>query len=252
MDLEFRRGDRERPRGHALAFFEAPDGRILATYLVVAPIAIDLAKYMPPMFAGQMPSRAVQDATAMPLPPLPEEIAGGVPALERLAGLREDDLIACGALDPSQVDRMLMGAAEAGQRYVALYRAWLERAPEDAPAAIENAPSLDVDEVMFSLMGDHDRVAEIAKLVGKLRYALGTGDQQLADETTGQMARVGNHLGEKYRIAQLIEAAQRPDDRGARLAELHVDRCYKLAAEEYMALGPIETEIRRLSESGSP
>ncbi len=246
MELDFRLGDRERPKGHALAFFEASDGRIFGTYLVVAPITIDLAKYMPPMFAGQVPPRAVQEATAMPLPPLPEEIHGGVAALERLAKLRDDDLVGCGALDPGQVDRLLMAAAEAGQRYAALYKSWLDRAPEEPlPAPVEE-PALDVGEVMLSLMGDHDRVAEIAKLVGKLRYAVETGDDRLADETTAEMARVGKYLGEKYRIAQLVEAARRPD--GARLAQLHVERCYKLAAEEYMALGAIEAEIKRLTE----
>src|SRR5213595_1858881 len=113
MHLDFRRGSADRPRGHALAFFEAPDGSIVATYLIVAPIEIDLAKYMPPMFAGQMPTRAAQEATAMPLPPLPEVVEGGVSSLERLADLRGDDLVACGQLDPSQIDRVLMAAAEA-------------------------------------------------------------------------------------------------------------------------------------------
>ena len=58
MNLQFRRGAADRPRGHALAYFEAPDGRLYATYLVIPPIQIDLAKYMPPMFAGQISAQA--------------------------------------------------------------------------------------------------------------------------------------------------------------------------------------------------
>jgi hypothetical protein len=247
VNLEFRRGDANQPRGHALAFFEASDGRILGTYLVIAPITIDLAKYMPPMFAGQMPSRAAQEASAMPLPPIPEEIAGGVAELERLAQLRGDDLIACGSVDATQIDRMLMAAAEAGQRYVQLYRAWLDRAPASVEPPSE-APALDVDEVMLSLMGEHDRVAEVAKLVGKLRYSIEVQDKGLTRDTVAEMERVGRYLGEKYRVPDLIEAAQRPDATGAKLAQLHVERCYKLAAEEYMALGAIEAEIKRLDE----
>lgn len=248
MQLDFRLGSAEQPRGHALAFFEAPGGRVLATYLVIAPITIDLAKYMPPMLAGQMPTRAAQEAAAMPLPPIPEEVPGGVAELERLAQLRGDDLIGCGSIDAGQIDRLLMAAAEAGQRYVQLYRGWLDRAPAVPIEPVTEEPVLDVDEVMLSLMGDHDRVAELAKLVGKLRYSIEVQDKHLTDDTAAEMERLGKYMGEKYRVRDLIAAARRPDPNGARLAQLHVERCYKLAAEEYMALGPIEAEIKRLAE----
>lgn len=243
--MDFRRGNPAEPRGHALAIFESSDGRVLATYLVVAPILIDLAKYMPPMFAGQMPSRAAQEASAMPLPPIPEEIGGGLAELERLAELRGDDLVHCGSVDASQVDRLLMAAAEAGQRYVQLYKTWLERVPA-AVAPAGDAPALDVDEVMLSLMGDHDRVARLAKLVGQMRFAIEVRDTGLGDEAAAEMERIGQYLGGKYRVTELVAAARRPDEVGAQLAQLHVDRCYKLAAEEYLALAPIEAEIRKL------
>lgn len=202
---------------------------------------------MPPMFAGQMPSRAAQDASAMPLPPIPEEVPGGFAELARLAELRGDDLVHCGSVDAGQIDRLLMAAAEAGQRYVALYKMWLERAPAVVEPAAE-APALDVDEVMLSLMGDHDRVAQLAKLVGKLRYSIEVSDAALGEDTVAEMERLGKYLGDKYRVGELVAAARRPDETGARLAQLHVERCYKLAAEEYLALGPIEAEIKKLGE----
>ena len=56
MDLTFERGDPSRPCGHALLYFTtgSPE-RVLATYLVIPPIALNLAKYMPPMFAANLP-----------------------------------------------------------------------------------------------------------------------------------------------------------------------------------------------------
>jgi hypothetical protein len=241
MELDFRRGDPGRPRGHALAYFEAADGRVLATYLVVPPIVIDLAKYVPPMFAGQIPTVGGQDATAMPLPPVPEEVAGGVSALEQMAERRDDDLVYCGRVDAGQLDRLLIGATEAGQRYATLYRDWAQRLPaEDEP------PALDVDEVMLSLMGEPERIASLARLVGKVRYALEVTDPALQADAVAEMERLARHMADKYRPAELIAAAQRPGPGGARLAELHIQRCYKLAAEEYAEVARLEAEIRQL------
>jgi hypothetical protein len=241
--IEFRRGDRGRPRGHALAYFDSTDGHVLATYLVVPPIVIDLAKYMPPMFAGHLPMMSAHDVSAMPLPPVPEEIAGGLAELERLADLRDDDLVYCGRIEAGALDRLLIGATEAGGEYAQIYRDWLERTPA---VPIEETPALDVDEVMRSLMGDADRVAELAKLIGRLRYAVEVADPALQQETVAEMQRIGRHMADKYRAAELIAAAQRPGAEGARLAELHVQRCYKLATEEYAEVAGIEAEIKRL------
>lgn len=240
VELEFRRGDRSRPRGHALAFFETSDGRVLATYLVVPPIVIDLAKYMPPMFAGQLPTLGAQDVGAMPLPPVPEEVAGGLAALEGLAERRDDDLLYCGRADPGHLDRLLMGATEAGQAYGTLYREGAERLPEEQP------PTFDVDEVMLSLMGEQERIASLARLVGKVRYALEVADPGLQADAVAEMERLARHMAEKYRPADLIAAAQRPGADGARLAGLHVQRCHKLAAEEYADVARLEAEIRQL------
>ena len=86
MRATFERGDPSAPRGHALVYFRDshdPD-RIRASYLVIAPIEMDLAKYVPPMFAGQLSGMMPSGPTALPLPPVPEEIES-LAWLERLA-----------------------------------------------------------------------------------------------------------------------------------------------------------------------
>lgn len=243
-------GASTRPRGHALAYFDTTDGRIFATYLVLPPIVIDLARYLPPMFAGHIPTMPAQEASAMPLPPVAEEIPGGVDALERLARQRDDDLVYCGRVDPTQLERLLLGAAEAGARYAALYRDSAGR-DVDSTLAEAQAPALDVGDVMLSLMGDHEKVSELSKLIGKLRYALDGRDTAAIDEAIRDMEGVGRHLSDKYRVGELISAARRPGALGARLAELHVQRCYKLVVEEYEDVAKIEEQIRRaLQEEG--
>ncbi|MCS7003231.1 MAG: hypothetical protein NZ518_10325, partial [Dehalococcoidia bacterium] len=66
MPLSFVRGSADRPRGHAILSFTVDD-RVVATYVVVPPIAINLAKYLPPMFAGQVNLAETPEIAAVPL-----------------------------------------------------------------------------------------------------------------------------------------------------------------------------------------
>ena len=51
MDFTFERGSADNPRGHALIYFQSfhDAGELLATYLVVLPIQVDVSKYVPPV-----------------------------------------------------------------------------------------------------------------------------------------------------------------------------------------------------------
>jgi hypothetical protein len=61
------------------------------------------------------------------------------------------------------------------------------------------------------------------------------------------MERVGRSLPDKYRVGELVAAAGRDGQAGARLAELLLERSYKLCQEEYAEVARIEAEIKRLS-----
>jgi ubiquinone biosynthesis protein UbiJ len=83
-------------------------------------------------------------------------------------------------------------------------------------------------------------------MVGTLRYAVEGGDVRLAEETVSDMQRVARHLTDKYRPAELIAAARSADPRSAQLAELYLERCYKLVDEDYAALADLDTRIDEL------
>ena len=63
------------------------------------------------------------------------------------------------------------------------------------------------------------------------------------------MRRVADPLAEKYRSTELMAAAIEPGERGARLAELYLERGYKLLDEEYADIPRIERAIRELQQN---
>jgi hypothetical protein len=253
--LTFRAGDPDRPRGHALVFFrdgESPDD-IWATYLVVAPIKMDLGKYIPAAFATQLSGQlAASTPSAYPLPPVPEKFEGGLEALERLAELRNDDLLDGGTLRMSDPLYALQPVTDIGAQYAeqcTTYFAAQPLAASPEAAAIKGVNDLDVDELLMQVMPDREKVGRLARLTGTLRYAMGGGDARLTEDTLGEMRRVARHLGEKYRPTELIEAASSSSTGSAELAQLFIERCYKLVDEDYAALADIDRRIEVLKTS---
>jgi hypothetical protein len=249
--LTFRAGDPDRPRGHALVFFrdgESPDD-VWATYLVVAPIKMDLGKYIPAAFASQLSGQlAAAGPSAYPLPPVPEKFERGLAALERLAELRNDDLIDGGTLRMSDPLYALQPVTDIGVQYAERCNAFLAAEPLEVEAAVaEPGPSgVDVDDLLMQVMPDREKVGRLARLAGTLRYAIEGGDSRLIDETVGDMERVARHLTDKYRPAELIAAARSSEPRSAQLAELYLERCYRLVDEDYAALADIDRKIDAL------
>src|SRR5215213_7268309 len=98
MAARFELGDPEHPRGHALVYFRVSGGgdELLATYVVVLPIAINPAKYIPPASAGDLA------------------------ALRRLAEHRGDDLLDGGVVE-SDPERLMVATHEASRDYAARY-----------------------------------------------------------------------------------------------------------------------------------
>lgn len=254
MLLAFERGDPKRPRGHAVVYFRASSdpNTILASYVVVPPISMDFSKFIPPMFAAQLPGILPSGPQVFPLPPIPEKVES-MAWVEALAASRDDDLINCGTTDPMDIQRLLTLMSEVANEYGQLYE---NRAPVKdsgpSPAMGENAlPSVDVDELLMSVMSDSEKVNRLAKMTGTVRYALEGKDQTLLAETVQEMERVGRHLAFRYHVAELIAAASNPKPESGRLAELLLQRCYKLAAEDYDALKALDAEIEALKKEPS-
>jgi hypothetical protein len=254
--LTFRAGDPDRPRGHALVFFRDSDSadQVWATYLVVAPIKMDLGKYIPAAFAAQLAGQlSASGPSAYPLPPVPEKFEAGLEGLERLAELRSDDLLDGGTLRMSEPLYALQPVADIGTQYAdrcATYFA-AQASEEPVPSAISSgSDSVNVDDLLLQVMPDRDKVGRLARLTGTLRYAMEGGDERLTDETVSEMQRIARHLPDKYQPAELIAAARSTEPRGAQLAELYLERCYRLVDEDYAAMADLDRKIESLRSSG--
>ena len=97
-------------------------------------------------------------------------------------------------------------------------------------------------------MSDKDKLGELSRLTGSMRYAIEGNDQTSADQLRSQMENLGRHLGEKFRIQELIKAALTPGILAGRLSALYTERCYRLCEEDYLEVARIEGEIERLQQ----
>jgi hypothetical protein len=249
--LTFELGTPEAPRGHALFYLRSsanPDA-ILVSYLVVLPVTVDIARYLPPFLAQGMGAEAgglTGEQAAIPWPPIPESFE----SYERLRALalgRDDDLLFGGTVNPDQVEALIRSTGQAAQEYYQHYARRAFEALEAPTEARESSSDLDVDEVLFSLLGDHERLTELVKRTGVLRDAVEASDSRAIESAIADVRKLGRYLSEKYRVEDLLQAAQLPGERGRRLAELYVERCYRVVNEDYAGLQETESQIRELS-----
>lgn len=261
MSLRFERGDEHAPRGHAILYarLSGSGERYVATYCVTLPISFSLGKYLPPMFAGQFPADALGESggmTAMPIPPMLEDVES-LDALIQMAEARDDDLCDIGLLLISDDSQRMTFAAEACADYGRSYAAYQSRWPATVSsggqaggggAGEPAGKQPDAAVVAASALPERDRLGEIARLIGQARYAIDGHDARLLGDVSGQLRDLAGTLPDKYRADQLAEAAVRPDATGAHLAQLYLQRAYKLLDEDYISIPPIEQQIRELRE----
>ena len=242
MDLYFERGESSAPKGHALVFFRRkfdPD-TTLATYVIALPIKVDVSKYIPPMFAGKMQDAITHDLAGFAFPPMPEKV-DDLEHIRRMAEARDDDLIDGGSVDDSDPMELIQVVSEVQQQYSGMW----ERSME----AQTPLPAASVNELIYELLGERDKLSELAKLVGKLRFAAEGTDPRMVREIEEEIATLARFLPERYNIPRLVQATATPSAGAAVLAQLYLERCYKLFEEDYRRVQEVEREIQRLEDA---
>ncbi len=245
-DLVYELGNPAEPVGHAFLYFtvRVGDPAVAATYIVVPPVAIDFSRYVPPLLASSLGSAGLlAQAAFLPVPPVPEQLE--LRELRRLARRRGDDILVGGTEASDDVGSLMVRVAEIGDAYARAYQYALSHMPELEP----EAPAGDLTEasaLLYSVLSEAERLEELSRQVGRLRYALEGNDRSLAEATRAEMRAIAAYLPEKYQARELIDAAGRPGPSGARLAELYIARGYKLAGDSFEGIGPLDAEIASL------
>ena len=249
MDLTFEKGSKDHPKGHAILYYLAGE-KILATYLAVLPLELDLSKYVPPFLASQMKSSGIDEFSSFAIPPVPEEVPH-FEYLERLADFRGDDLIYAGNVREDDPLDAANQVNEAVQTYASMYQNAVQHVSMSAnsnPSPMDSNSDLDVGEVMLSLMSERDKLGELAKLLSKLQFAVEGTDKRLIEESEGEITLLAKHLPEKYHIPQIVDAVSQPGPNGSKLAQFYLDRCYKIVDENLDGLGELEKMIEELQK----
>ena len=258
MDIRFLHGNQQAPKGHAIFFARSTsDPRVIfCTYCIVPPTPLSLAKYLPPWMAAQLPAEELRDAAnvnVMPIPPMLEE-GSSLEHLQMLAERRDDDLCDIGTINPRDEGARMQKVAEGCQEYGQLYLSYtmtFDQGSTALPVAEQDdadspLDDLDAEELLIQTMTDRERLTELGKLVGMARYALEGHDNDLLQDTKHKMQRIAGRLADKYRTFELTNAAMDASERGARLAELYLERGFKLLDEEYADIPGIERAIKEL------
>ena len=247
MDLTFDLGDPQRPRGHALLYFHARDSQqVVATYVITLPIQMDMGKYIPPLLASQFGGIQTGELSAFAAPPLLEEVEG-VAHLERLAELRQDDLVYGGTLPMSDI---VMAIQEAVQAYARRYQEHLSIQPQAAVGqAEEPSQGAEVQRVVYELLSERDRLGELSRLVGTMRFAVDREDRELVRETDASLEALQSLLPAQYWVDRVRAAAADVSETGTARAQLYVERCYKLLGQDFAVVQELE---RRIAEAEAP
>jgi hypothetical protein len=255
MDLTFERGEATKPKGHALVYFTAPNGtgvtgapgQLWATYLIVLPITVDVTKYVPPFLMNQMGELGPKDLSAFAFPPSPEQIPDRA-HLDELAALRDDDILYGGALPGGSEDvaSAMFNVNEMLQAYSQLYSAIAPVAIDEPEETEDPAGGAGVNEVLYGLMSESDRLGELTRLIGRLRYAVDGAEDSLIRETEDEINVLERHLPGDMQVPKLVAAVKTADARGAQLAALYLQRSYHLVQEAFSELGAVDREIEEL------
>lgn len=258
MALTFEIGDPSAPKGHAIAYFRS-GADVLATYVLVLPISMDMGKYLPPLLASQLGGMAGnlmgEGMGSFAAPPVPEQVES-LDYLERLARLRGDDLVSGGMVVLGDVAAAMSEAAEVVQEYARLYDAHTklattapaggQQATDAQPAALDSGADQGggrVDHVLYELMTEREKLGELSKLVGTMRFATERDDGSLVAETDESIEALERLLPERYWAAKVRAAAKDTSENGAQLAQLYVERCYKLLDDDFAAVQLLEKRI---------
>jgi hypothetical protein len=249
LSITFERGSNDSPRGHALVYFRdsANPARVGASYIVVLPVNVDIAKYIPPFLAGQIESMGSSDMSAFSFPPAPEPVENEA-AVIAIAERRDDDLIYGGQHRLDDAANLMGLVGDITAEYRRLYDLSASSiTSSDADELPAPGDEQGVDDFLYGLMSQEDILTEVTNLVGKLRYAIEGGDRATAADCEQRIRAAGRQLPANRKPELLADAAAGRGRHADELARLYLERAYGLLREDYRRVKGVEDRIKELT-----
>ena len=168
-----------------------------------------------------------------------------------MASSRDDDILYAGTYDGVEVTEAMTRINDVVQQYAESYveitgggihtdsvSSYVQ--PE------EQSDSLFVNDVLYDFMSDDEKLGQLTKLVGQLRFAVDGADITLLRETESEIVLLARHLPDAHEIPKLVDTLKSNAANAPSLAESYLQRSYHLVREDYSKLAEIEKRIKSL------
>ena len=142
----------------------------------------------------------------------------------------------------------MMKVNDVVQAYLELYEDETGFVEGESKVPIPEKTDYQVNDIMYSMMSEADKLGELTKLVGRMRYAIESDEETLVDETEADLTALSSYLPDTFQLPILIEWACKEGQRASDIANLYLRRCYHLSLEEYEDLGKVEEQIKALDD----
>jgi len=242
-NLDFKYGNENSPKGHAIIYFEEYD-ELYASYVMDFPISGDLTKYIPEMFKDQIPD---EEMTKMIFPPIPEKFVGNYENLYSLAKKREDDLIYGGSINSSDVTSSMSKLNSLANEYTDLTSS---KNFDDLDKLISEIPidKKEIDNHKYKDMNESDLLAEITKLIGKINFSKDNNEINEIDELKKEIKIISTIIPENRKIYKLLEYVDLSNPNSEDIITAYISRAYSLLNEDYIKVKELEDLLQKLEK----
>jgi hypothetical protein len=154
--------------------------------------------------------------------------------------------------------RMMESTTDAVQTYAQLCGDYFGKRSESREAltaessrsGADDDASYGVNEVLFGLMSENDKLGELSRLLGKLQFAQQGKDRNMVAEVIEEITALSRHLPTEFQVSDLLAAAQEATGRGSQLAQLYLDRCFRMSAGDANRVRELDQQIATLQRQG--
>ena len=238
-DINFRLGSSKEPKGHAVIYF-VEEENIFVSYVVDFPITVDMSKYIPEMFADQIPE---QDMDKIIIPPVPEKYHGNIESLENLCNHRGDDLINGGSILIKDSTLAMSKLSKIGKDYSDICKDFYDNLSLNK--IFSNSKKISSSEYLN--LSESDLLAEVTKIVGKIKFQ--KDNNESVDPEIEKVKNISKLLPENRKIKEIINFLDLEKRNSEKIISAYISRAYSMLNEDYIKVKELETEILELDNN---